>query len=58
MWLLEIQDQAKDGKRNRAFMGWAYIHMLVLRHPSLGLKPEIYKLKLNFQVAMKAYVSR
>lgn len=58
MWLLEIQDQAKDGKRNRAIMGQAYIHMLVLLHLSQGLKPEISKLKLNFQVAMKAYVSR
>ena len=32
--------------------------MLVLLHLSLRLKPEISKLKLNFQVAMKAYVSR
>ena len=43
MWLLEIQDQAKDGKRNRAVMGQAYIHMLVLLHLSKGLKPEISK---------------
>ena len=31
MWLLEIQDQARDGKRNRAVMGQACIHILVLR---------------------------
>ena len=58
VWLLEMQDQARDGKRNRAVLGRACIHMLVLLNPNLGQKSEISKLKPNFQVIRKVYLSR